>query len=372
MSTPLTPTNSNIWIGITISSLFLILMYNFPSPPEPQEPQISEVEAYCPEASYLERENDELLLALPQTWQFQTGDNPDWAGRAVEENGWSPIKLGIPWERQGYEGHDGYAWYRVSFEVKLADFEDKSLYLHLGTIDDINETFLNGRPIGKTGSFPPNPQGAHDRIRKYALNHDWLNEGTNVLSVRVYDIQWDGGMLGKHPGIYAKEVPIADLSLEGEWKFRTGDQPGWKAADLNDTNWDLIQVPAFWEHHLGIDHDGIAWYRTTFDLPPAMANEKMVLLMGRIDDMDQVFLNGELVGSTGDFQDHHEEFNGKEWMQQRGYYLSKDHLEPGKNVLAVRVKDLAGDGGIYEGPIGLISQKNYIKYWRKRRKRTQE
>jgi len=38
------------------------------------------------------------------------------------------------------------------------------------------------------------------------------------------------------------------------------------------------------------------------------------------------------------------------------------------NVIAVRVLDTGGDGGIYEGPVGIISQTKYIEYWRKMKK----
>ena len=36
-----------------------------------------------------------------------------------------------------------------------------------------------------------------------------------------------------------------------------------------------------------------------------------------------------------------------------------------KNVIAVRVLDTGGDGGIYDGPVGIITQTKYIEYWRK-------
>ena len=39
-----------------------------------------------------------------------------------------------------------------------------------------------------------------------------------------------------------------------------------------------------------------------------------------------------------------------------------------KNVIAVRVLDTGGAGGIYEGPVGIITQTKYIEYWRKNKK----
>ena len=37
------------------------------------------------------------------------------------------------------------------------------------------------------------------------------------------------------------------------------------------------------------------------------------------------------------------------------------------NLIAIRVYDGWRDGGIYEGPVGLITQKDYIKYWRNKK-----
>jgi sialate O-acetylesterase len=97
----------------------------------------------------------------------------------------------------------------------------------------------------------------------------------------------------------------------------------------------------------------------------------MVLLLGKIDDIDQTFLNGEYVGSIGDweFEDVPINFNhNNEWETIRGYYIPDSLITPGKEMtLAVRVYDGYLDGGIYEGPIGFVTQQKYRTYWKKRR-----
>jgi hypothetical protein len=37
------------------------------------------------------------------------------------------------------------------------------------------------------------------------------------------------------------------------------------------------------------------------------------------------------------------------------------------NTIAVRVLDEGGYGGIYAGPVGIISQTEFVKYWESRR-----
>ena len=56
-----------------------------------------------------------------------------------------------------------------------------------------------------------------------------------------------------------------------------------------------------------------------------------------------------------------------EWTQDRVYSVPQKLLKFGEsNTIAVRVYDGFQDGGIYEGPIGLITQTNYKKYFTKK------
>jgi sialate O-acetylesterase len=162
-----------------------------------------------------------------------------------------------------------------------------------------------------------------------------------------------------------------DINLLGAWKFMPGDDPRRKESDFNDSMWDEIFVPAKWEDQRYRDYDGYAWYRKSFVWTGNNADEKMVIMMGKIDDIDQVFINGTFVGSTGYFPDKGRELanSGQEYDAFRGYYIPAGLLKKGqKNVIAVRVLDTGGAGGIYEGPVGIISQARYIEYWRKLKK----
>jgi sialate O-acetylesterase len=90
-------------------------------------------------------------------------------------------------------------------------------------------------------------------------------------------------------------------------------------------------------------------------------------MLGKIDDVDQTYINGVLVASTGTFPKNRDNWGGygQEYNAQRGYYIPAGLLKKGTNVIAVRVLDTGGVGGIYEGPLGLLSQTKYIEYWRR-------
>ncbi|MEJ2506940.1 MAG: hypothetical protein P8Y81_11835, partial [Ignavibacteriaceae bacterium] len=135
--------------------------------------------------------------------------------------------------------------------------------------------------------------------------------------------------------------------------------------------WKNIFVPGVWEAQGFGGYDGFAWYRKSFSLPDKYAGTKMILLLGKVDDIDQTFINGSLVGETGDWNFNRipRSFNqNNEWEIFRAYFIPEGILKAGEeNVISVRVYDGMVDGGIYDGPIGLITQEEYTAYWKNRK-----
>ena len=116
--------------------------------------------------------------------------------------------------------------------------------------------------------------------------------------------------------------------------FIEGKAP-YAANNLNDSNWSTLKTPMQWEYGGYPDIDGIAWYRTRFTLTKEQAQNTAELHLAKIDDSDMTWLNGQLVGKTNVYN------------EDRIYRLEPDILKEGENVLAVRVVDTGGDGGIY-------------------------
>jgi hypothetical protein len=309
-------------------------------------------------------------ISLEDKWKFTIGDNKKWAEPGYNDDDWVKIKVPSAWEDEGFHGYNGYAWYRTGFTLP-SDYDGRSLSLHLGYIDDADETYLNGHLIGFTGSFPPNYQTAYNAYRKYPIPPSFLNKGRNIIAVRVYDAQLSGGILSGNIGIYINYDEIRpDFDLVGKWKFRTGDSLEWKNKNYSDESWDRIIVPGFWENQGYRDYDGFAWYRKDFTLPENLKNKSLVLLLGKIDDIDETYFNGVLIGSTGEIKESIGEiYFDNEYQSLRGYFIPDNLLmkdEP--NVIAVRVYDGYLDGGVYQGPIGIITQENYTRYWMDRKK----
>lgn len=321
--------------------------------------------------------DDEGFLDLSGYWKFSIGDDSSWALLDYDDRDWEEISVPATWENEGFHGYNGYAWYRLTF-VLPEEFLGLDLNLNLGFVDDIDQTFYNGKLVGLSGGFPPYFLTAFNAFRKYYIPKEITNDGENLIAVRVYDSQLEGGIVKGKIGLFPtrsyshilSEMEI-DINLAGIWKFKTGDDLNWRHPGLDDNNWHTIFVPAFWEAQGYRGYNGFAWYRKEFFYPGEFADEKMVLLLGKIDDIDQTFINGRLVGSIGDwdFNEIPIGFNANnEWETIRGYYIPDDVVIPGKmNTVSVRVYDGYLDGGIYEGPIGFVMQEKYRQYWKKRR-----
>lgn len=318
-------------------------------------------------------EPDDLirLQNLSGQWKFSIGKQDKWISPDYNDNSWETIKVPSPWEDQGFYGYNGYGTYRKEFTIDAGN-KGKSLYLQLGYVDDVDETYFNGKKIGSTGSFPPNYETAYNAKRIYSIPEEDINfGGKNVIVVVVYDSYQVGGIVSGNIGIYSDRFAMPlDMNLQGPWKFKIGDDLDWRLPSTNDLKWDQIFVPAKWEDQGYRDYDGYAWYRKHFYYKGNYSGNYVIMVLGKIDDVDQLYINGVLVASTGNFPQGVGKAisTGQEWLAFRGYYVPVSLLKKGQqNLIAVRVYDSGGGGGIYEGPVGLISQGKYTEYWRNRK-----
>jgi sialate O-acetylesterase len=146
------------------------------------------------------------------------------------------------------------------------------------------------------------------------------------------------------------------IDLTGRWKFTIGDKPMWAERYYNDTQWEEVYVPSKWEEEGFHGYDGYAWYRISFNganLPNK--EETYSLILGYIDDVDEVYLNGKKIGASGGFPPrYHTAYNAL-----RNYVLPNDLIDfAGRNVIAVRVFDEGLEGGIIRGNVGIYSNRN--------------
>lgn len=117
----------------------------------------------------------------------------------------------------------------------------------------------------------------------------------------------------------------------------TGSAEGasWKGPEVDTDAWKTMTLPTLWEDAGEPDLNGVVWFRKTFDLPASAANATAELQLGMVDDIDTTWVNGVKVGTTVGYN------------IARKYPVSIGVLKPGRNVVAVRVLDTGGGGGIW-------------------------
>jgi sialate O-acetylesterase len=317
-------------------------------------------------------QEQQMAEDLRGKWKFQIGDDARWSNPSFDDSKWDDIYAPSPWEDEGYPGYDGYAWYRKKFTVP-EDWKGQVLSLHLGTIDDADETYINGHFIGFGGQFPPHYISEYGWWREYFLPEWCLRFGTtNVIAVRVYDSGQAGGITKGKIGVYRQQDPLrAQQSLAGTWKINVGDDMSWKEPGLDDASWRDAAVPLYWETQGMKDYDGFAWYRYRFRPSPDLEGKTLILLVGKVDDIDETYLNGERIGRTGTMTARRGAIRtSNEYAELRAYTIPGGLLKFGEeNVVAVRVYDAWLHGGIYDGPVGLITRDAYMDWKHRHRDR---
>ncbi len=108
-----------------------------------------------------------------------------------------------------------------------------------------------------------------------------------------------------------------------------------KNTHLDDASWKKMLLPTLWEKAGYPNLDGIVWFRKTINIPASWAGKALQLELGPIDDNDITWFNGNKIGATDG------------WMDPRSYTIPGDIVKAGKNVIAIRVADTGGNGGIY-------------------------
>ncbi|MHC4694134.1 MAG: acetylxylan esterase [Planctomycetota bacterium] len=148
------------------------------------------------------------------------------------------------------------------------------------------------------------------------------------------------------------------LSIDEGWVMKTGDNRVWAESEFDDGSWKSVKIGSAWEEAGFAEYDGYAWYRVRFVIPKGWNQEKamqenwdndfLVLSLGPIDDADVTYFNGVKIGTTGTMPPEYASAYGVE----RRYRIPIDKVNWGQpNVIAVRVYDHEGPGGIYKGPV---------------------
>jgi sialate O-acetylesterase len=117
---------------------------------------------------------------------------------------------------------------------------------------------------------------------------------------------------------------------------------GYASPDFDDAAWKEMKLPDIIQNHVP-KVNGAFWFRKTVDVPEKLAGNDLLLNLGPVDDFDTTYFNGKFVGAIG-------KETPNAYSVPRSYKVPGNLVKAGRNVIAVRVFDWAGTGGICGRP----------------------
>lgn len=194
-------------------------------------------------------------------------------------------------------------------------FKDK--HIPIGIINStwggtVAEAWTSGGALKTMSAFAPFIKTVEDGLTQEKIDAQYHKEINNWIdSINVKDPGWQNGKLL------------------------------WAEQSFDDANWAKMSLPAYWEQAGFPDYDGTMWFRKKVNIPESWAGKDLVLNIGGIDDYDVSYFNGEEIGHTELF------------ILKRGYIIPGKLVKAGENIIAIRVFDNGGLGGINKGPLQL-------------------
>lgn len=158
------------------------------------------------------------------------------------------------------------------------------------------------------------------------------------------------------PFVSASEDGLTQEKLDARYQTEVGawidsinaKDPGfqqskllWAELGFDDSAWQKMTLPAYWEQAGVPNYDGTMWFRKKVTIPAEWVGRDLKLSMGGIDDYDVSYFNGTEIG-------HSESF-----FYKRSYIIPGNVTKAGENTIAIRVFDNGGLGGINKGPLQL-------------------
>ena len=70
-----------------------------------------------------------------------------WAKLSFDHGKWKTMRVPGHFEKAGLPGHDGVVWFRKTVELSGEQAKSQAI-LHLGQIDDMDVTWVNGKRVG--------------------------------------------------------------------------------------------------------------------------------------------------------------------------------------------------------------------------------
>jgi sialate O-acetylesterase len=138
------------------------------------------------------------------------GQTP-WFDTTYDASGWATMNVPGYWADGRLGNVNGVVWFRKEIDVPPT-MTGKPARLLLGRVVDSDRTYVNGKFVGSVSyQYPP---------RKYDVPGDLLQEGKNIIVVRVVNNIGRGGFIPDKP--YQLTTAGQTIDLKGPWQYKLG------------------------------------------------------------------------------------------------------------------------------------------------------
>ena len=210
------------------------------------------------------------------------------------------------------------------------------------------------------------------RFSEFIIPKSIIINGVNTVQIFVLKTSLTPIFNGD---IYLKEdselddLESKEIDLNGDWtytiysenlsNFKTADyyvvifphynfnEEKFTSSSFNDNDWDTTNFPNSFERIFNRQKlDGAVWFRKKINFNEKPKEDYVFEVLDGIDDVDFLYVNGQLVGNTNCFN------------CPRRYIIPKAHMQK-ENIFTLLVIDNHGPGGV-SGPIKIKTSKQSI------------
>lgn len=197
-----------------------------------------------------------------QWWDSQTGTAPGqepW--HASDRLTWKPVPQINYWDSWGpeWKNYVGAAWFRRRFDLTPAQAATGAT-LSLGVFDDLDQTWVNGVPVGGMSDWAAQ--------RLYPVPPGLLHAGTNEIVIYVLNTYGPGGFAGPVDKVCLELAGAPAMPLGDQWQYSridtriaNGPIPPWTGVASVSKIYNAMVAP------LGpLRLKGVAWYQGEADV----------------------------------------------------------------------------------------------------------
>lgn len=215
---------------------------------------------------YFFESNEKNRTAYESALETDQGLKEIWQNPSTDISSWGNMFVPQIWISPDLSGIDGVVW--MQYEIVLPEsVSGKPAIIHLGKIDDNDDTWINGIKIGATVGY--------DIQRVYEIPSNVLKPGVNRICIRIVDTASGGGLYGESEDLSLK-VGNDKYFLSGTWKYKLAESnKKYNYIKINPNIYPSLLYNAMINPIIHFALKGVIWYQGENNANNALAYQTL-------------------------------------------------------------------------------------------------